>query len=83
MATLYSLLLTHSAFINDLFFLSMALSSVYYFIVTFVFEITCLVQSFNERHRKSTLVKGEQSDLDVMITKYGFLFTSIIVYFLI
>jgi hypothetical protein len=77
----YSFFLDNQSLISDILFLAMALYSIYYFITTITYEVSCLVQSFNERQRKATLSKAEQGDLDALIARNGVVLAAIICHF--
>lgn len=64
---------------SDILFIAMGVHSVFYIISTLTFDIASFIQSFNERHRKATLSKAEQNDLDAVLNRYGMLLINIII----
>jgi hypothetical protein len=82
LSTILSLIDANFESLVDLSFVFFGLSSLYYFINTIVYEISCLAQSFNERQRKAALDKSGQNELDALIAKHGAKLAAVIAYFL-
>lgn len=64
---LTSFLFAADYFYNVLFLL-MGLSSVYYIVITFVFEVTSFFYSFNERQKRVVNSDTNSNDLDSFIS---------------
>lgn len=83
MITSLSLFILNIEYFADIIFLAMALLSTYYFILTFVFEITSFYYSFNERQKKTINSNNNSNDLDNFLTYSNTLVILTIIYLLI
>jgi hypothetical protein len=83
MSALLSSFILNANYFADIIFLAMALLSVYYFVLTFVFEITSFYYSFNERYKKTNNTNNSSNDLDTFLTYSNVLTILSIIYLLI
>lgn len=70
---IFTFLLSHADVFANMLFLFMGLSSIYYIVVIFVFEVTAFFYSFNERQKRLVNSDNNSNDLDSFITFSNFL----------
>lgn len=70
---IFTFLTSHAEIFSNMIFLIMGLSTIYYVVVTFVFEVTAFFYSFNERQKRIVNSDSNSNDLDSFITFSNFL----------
>lgn len=82
MNILLDFLINNSYIFSNVTFLLMALSSIYYIVIMFVFEVTSFFYSFNERQKRinnSNNTNNNSNDLDSINSYINFLKILIII----
>lgn len=72
MHTIFTILSAHADVFSNIFFLLMGLSTIYYIVVTFVFEVIAFFYSFNERQKRIVNSDNNSNDLDSIISFSNF-----------